>query len=269
MLAGAPTLRTPDGEQVLGPWDLAWFPRGADGAHGCATTPEPARGRLPLDRLRSGGGGLSGRGQGRCRRRLQRPTTSRRSAAGWSCRSESREPADHAAEETPPGVRFASLGRERTGGELLGASLYEFAPGDAALAVPLARGNEEWAIVVAGTPTLRAPEGERELRPATSSPSRGRGRRAHALQPVRGARSSSSRRSTRVRRIPTAARSAFPATSSASPTPSTTGTAKSATRAERRHHRLHGIARRHTCAAPPSQPSHAVHCVDVAATGAR
>ncbi|HEY2936219.1 MAG TPA: cupin domain-containing protein [Gaiellaceae bacterium] len=33
VLAGHPTLRTPDGEQVLGPWDTACFPAGPAGAH--------------------------------------------------------------------------------------------------------------------------------------------------------------------------------------------------------------------------------------------
>ncbi len=33
VLAGAPTLREPDGEQVLRPWDVAVFPRGPGGAH--------------------------------------------------------------------------------------------------------------------------------------------------------------------------------------------------------------------------------------------
>jgi uncharacterized cupin superfamily protein len=33
VLAGAPTLRTPDGETVLRPWDLTCFPRGEAGAH--------------------------------------------------------------------------------------------------------------------------------------------------------------------------------------------------------------------------------------------
>jgi uncharacterized cupin superfamily protein len=32
-VAGRPTLRTPDGERVLEPWDCAWFPRGERGAH--------------------------------------------------------------------------------------------------------------------------------------------------------------------------------------------------------------------------------------------
>ena len=33
VLAGAPTLRTPAGEQVLRPWDITAFPRGEAGAH--------------------------------------------------------------------------------------------------------------------------------------------------------------------------------------------------------------------------------------------
>jgi uncharacterized cupin superfamily protein len=34
VLSGAPTLRTPAGEERLGPWDVACFPRGPEGAHG-------------------------------------------------------------------------------------------------------------------------------------------------------------------------------------------------------------------------------------------
>ncbi len=33
VVAGTPTLRTPDGERTLRPWDLAVFRRGPDGAH--------------------------------------------------------------------------------------------------------------------------------------------------------------------------------------------------------------------------------------------
>ena len=33
VVAGAPTLRTPEGEQVLKPWDVAVFRRGEEGAH--------------------------------------------------------------------------------------------------------------------------------------------------------------------------------------------------------------------------------------------
>jgi uncharacterized cupin superfamily protein len=34
VLGGTPTLRTPDGEDRLEPWDVVCFPRGPEGAHG-------------------------------------------------------------------------------------------------------------------------------------------------------------------------------------------------------------------------------------------
>jgi uncharacterized cupin superfamily protein len=70
-----------------------------------------------------------------------------------------------AGEDTPPGFAFAETSAsERTGDELIGASLYEFAPGNQLWPYHFHVGNEEWAVVVSGTPTLRSPEGERELR---------------------------------------------------------------------------------------------------------
>src|SRR5579862_119200 len=44
ILTGTPTVRTPDGEQVLRPWDLVAFPRGEAGAHQVRNeTDEPVR----------------------------------------------------------------------------------------------------------------------------------------------------------------------------------------------------------------------------------
>jgi uncharacterized cupin superfamily protein len=44
VIAGTPTLRTPEGERVLGPWDVAWFVRGPAGTHGLRNdSAEPAR----------------------------------------------------------------------------------------------------------------------------------------------------------------------------------------------------------------------------------
>jgi uncharacterized cupin superfamily protein len=51
----------------------------------------------------------------------------------------------------------------RIGGELIGGSMYEVAPGKKLWPYHTHHGNEEWAIVVRGRPTLRTPEGEREL----------------------------------------------------------------------------------------------------------
>jgi uncharacterized cupin superfamily protein len=44
VIAGMPTLRTPAGERVLGPWDVAYFVRGPAGTHGLRNDgDEPAR----------------------------------------------------------------------------------------------------------------------------------------------------------------------------------------------------------------------------------
>ena len=44
MIAGRPTLRAPEGERVLEPWDVAYFVRGPEGTHGLRNdTDEPAR----------------------------------------------------------------------------------------------------------------------------------------------------------------------------------------------------------------------------------
>jgi uncharacterized cupin superfamily protein len=69
------------------------------------------------------------------------------------------------AEETPPGFAFSEVSAsERTGDVLIGATLYEFQPGNQLWPYHFHVGNEEWGIVISGTPTLRTPEGERELR---------------------------------------------------------------------------------------------------------
>jgi uncharacterized cupin superfamily protein len=59
-------------------------------------------------------------------------------------------------------VRDAWVG-SRLGSELIGGSLYEVDPGKKLWPYHLHHSNEEWLIVVRGRPTLRTPEGEREL----------------------------------------------------------------------------------------------------------
>jgi uncharacterized cupin superfamily protein len=51
------------------------------------------------------------------------------------------------------------------GGKEIGATLYELEPGEKSFPYHYEFGAEEWLIVVTGTPTLRAPDGERDLRP--------------------------------------------------------------------------------------------------------
>lgn len=61
------------------------------------------------------------------------------------------------------------------GASLIGASLYELPPGEKSWPYHYEYGCEEWLLVVSGAPSLRTPEGERVLAPATCSPSpRGR-----------------------------------------------------------------------------------------------
>jgi uncharacterized cupin superfamily protein len=59
--------------------------------------------------------------------------------------------------------RSVAIGK-RIGGELLGASLYELPPGERSWPYHWETVSEEWLLVVAGKPTLRGPEGDRELR---------------------------------------------------------------------------------------------------------
>jgi len=69
---------------------------------------------------------------------------------------------DH--EQDRPGWRSkgARVGH-RIGAELLGGGLYELEPGDRLYPYHTHHANEEWLLVVRGRPTLRTPEGERDL----------------------------------------------------------------------------------------------------------
>jgi uncharacterized cupin superfamily protein len=51
----------------------------------------------------------------------------------------------------------------QVGAEILGCSLYTIPPGARNWPYHYHLGNEEWVVVVAGRPTLRSPEGVREL----------------------------------------------------------------------------------------------------------
>ena len=67
--------------------------------------------------------------------------------------------------EERPGWRSKDCGiGARLGAELLGGSLYELEPGDRLWPYHVHHANEEWLIVVHGTPTVRSPDGEQDLR---------------------------------------------------------------------------------------------------------
>jgi uncharacterized cupin superfamily protein len=60
--------------------------------------------------------------------------------------------------------KAAVIGK-RLGADLLGATLYEVPPGEKTWPYHYELGCEEWLVAVSGKPTLRTPEGERELEP--------------------------------------------------------------------------------------------------------
>jgi uncharacterized cupin superfamily protein len=71
---------------------------------------------------------------------------------------------DESRERPGYGWRRRRVG-DAIGAEKLGASLFELQPGKKTFPYHYEYGNEEWLICLRGTPTLRTPEGERELRP--------------------------------------------------------------------------------------------------------
>ena len=71
-------------------------------------------------------------------------------------------------EDWDSGEGYRRRGRqvgESLGASRLGASLYELPPGEKTWPYHYEYGCEEWLLVVSGEPTLRAPDGERTLRP--------------------------------------------------------------------------------------------------------
>jgi uncharacterized cupin superfamily protein len=69
-------------------------------------------------------------------------------------------------EDDAPGyaVSYVRVGRV-VGGEQLGLSVYELAPGQSICPYHYENAEEEWLLVLVGRPTLRTPAGERELGP--------------------------------------------------------------------------------------------------------
>ena len=73
---------------------------------------------------------------------------------------------EHATDDTPDGYRCnaVSFGK-KIGASRLGMTVYELPPGQAVCPYHFEWTDEEWLFVLAGTPTLRTPEGERVLEP--------------------------------------------------------------------------------------------------------
>ncbi len=70
---------------------------------------------------------------------------------------------DHSSDR--PGYRWrgARVGKP-IGGVEIGACLYELPAGERTYPYHLHHGNEEWVLVVSGSPAVRTPDGERVLR---------------------------------------------------------------------------------------------------------
>jgi uncharacterized cupin superfamily protein len=69
--------------------------------------------------------------------------------------------------DDPEGFRsgLARLGKLLGGAEESGISVYELPPGQAVCPYHYECGEEEWLLVLEGTPTLRTPEGSERLEP--------------------------------------------------------------------------------------------------------
>jgi uncharacterized cupin superfamily protein len=180
VIAGRPTLRTPEGEHALEPWDVAWFVRGETGAHQVRND-TGASARVVFFSTRSDPEVVVYPDEGVVGfiADWSRPDRVNVSAkAPYPGRGEPRVPERRGpaifnllggeldAVEERPGYRFrvARVGG-KLGAELLGASLYETPPGEKLWPYHWEFGCEEFLVVVTGRPTLRTPEGERELAP--------------------------------------------------------------------------------------------------------
>jgi uncharacterized cupin superfamily protein len=71
---------------------------------------------------------------------------------------------DAEQDEAPFTWRRSRIGRQ-AGSEKLGASLFELPPGASSFPLHVHHANEELIVVLAGRPTLRTLDGERELAP--------------------------------------------------------------------------------------------------------
>ena len=77
--------------------------------------------------------------------------------------------------------RYALVGKQ-AGAERLGASVYEIPPGAVVSPMHVHHANEEMIVVLAGTPTLRAADGRRELGPGDVVPCLRGARGAHRVE---------------------------------------------------------------------------------------
>ncbi|WP_272475690.1 cupin domain-containing protein [Baekduia alba] len=170
VIAGAPVLREPAGERTLTPGDLVCFPCGHLGAHTVSgpgrfvifSTGHDAKPWMTVypdsDKV-SGPGGIL----------LRESAVGYWHGEGTAGPSEPvavvREPATSPPQ---PAVNALALPETARLGPLLGAdrldaTVADVAPGGGSNPYHYVYGREEWLLVLAGTPSLRHPPGERRL----------------------------------------------------------------------------------------------------------
>ena len=181
--SGNPLLRDPAGRQTLKAGDLICFPSGPGGAHtldgpgrfvilSTGTEREPWMSVYPDSGKVSGPEGIllaSSRveywyGEGTWesspdvrpeeppRRELSRPAIINLNSTAATQAPPRGTPAGFAARQAPLAAQL--------GAELLGATLYELDPGEGTAPYHYHGSREEWLLVLAGTPSVRHPEGE-------------------------------------------------------------------------------------------------------------
>ena len=170
VIAGAPVLREPAGERILTPGDLVCFPSGHVGAHtlkgpgrlvifATGHDVEPYMSVYPDSDKVSGPVGI----------------LLRSSAVGYwhgEGTAGSSEPVEivREPETSPPQpvVNALALREEaklgpQLGADRLDATVVDLDPGEGSEPYHYVYGREEWLLVLAGTPTLRHPQGEDHL----------------------------------------------------------------------------------------------------------
>jgi len=170
VIAGAPVLREPAGERILTPGDLVCFPSGHLGAHtlrgpgrfvifATGQYDEPYMSVYPDSDKVSGPEGILLRG----------------SAVGYWHGEGTAGPSESAEivrepETSPPqpAVNALALSEGAKLGPLLGAdrldgTVVDVDPGEGSEPYHYVYGREQWLLILAGTPTLRHPQGEDPL----------------------------------------------------------------------------------------------------------
>jgi uncharacterized cupin superfamily protein len=178
VIAGAPVLREPAGERILGPGDLACFPSGHIGAHtvkgpgrfvifSAGHDVEPWMSVYPDSDKVSGPEGILLRssavgywhGEGTAplepaeSRREPKPSPPRPAVNALGIATEAAD----AAARGP--YRAATLG-PTLGAERLDGTVVDVDPAAGSEPYQYVYGREEWLLVLGGTPTLRHPRGE-------------------------------------------------------------------------------------------------------------